>query len=93
MVNVTGAVAGAKRHLDGRVAQTEPLECKSFVALMAFTRWLLKAQFTVAPPQHRLSFLPEPQVRESFRSGGVRISIWLEILCHEDFIVIASVLL
>jgi hypothetical protein len=53
----------------------------------------LTAQFTVAPPQHRLSFLPEPQVRESFRSGGVRISIWLEILCHEDFIVIASVLL
>ena len=25
------------------------------------------AQFTVAPPQHRLYFLPEPQGHESFR--------------------------
>jgi|HubBroStandDraft_3_1064219.scaffolds.fasta_scaffold991317_1 hypothetical protein len=28
---------------------------------MAFTRWLLGAQFAPAPPQHRLCFLPEPQ--------------------------------
>jgi len=32
------------------------------------------AQFTVAPPQHRLCFLPKPQGQGSFLSGAARIS-------------------
>jgi hypothetical protein len=52
---------------------TALLNANRSVVFMAFTRWLLEAQFTVAPSQHSWYLLPEATVPPTSRKRYRRV--------------------